>query len=158
MLPPTRLSSVEAGEKSFLSCPKAVSADLQTAKVFGFFFSFLTLSYKPASWSSCSSSTCRHFSFFWRNNLRTSWLLLAEPFVNRQSMMNQDQIQMVVYNLRKRNIDQQQQQQQQQQEEAAAGGSRKRKNIYKWGGGGGENTYLINRQKTLRRAKIHYFC
>ena len=48
MLPPTRLSSVEAGEKSFLSCPKAVSADLQTAKVFGFFFSFLALSYKPA--------------------------------------------------------------------------------------------------------------
>ena len=63
MLPPTRLSPVEAGEKSFLSCPKAVSANLQTAKVFGFFFSFLTLSYKPASWSSCSSSTCRHFFF-----------------------------------------------------------------------------------------------
>jgi len=67
---------------------------LITAKVFGFFFSFLTLSYKPAG-HPVPHLHAGIFSFFWRN-LRTSWLLLAEPFVNRQSM-NQDQIQMVVY-------------------------------------------------------------
>ena len=50
MLPPTKSSSVEAGEKSFLSFPKAVPTDLQTAKVFRFFFSFLTLSYKLAGY------------------------------------------------------------------------------------------------------------
>jgi hypothetical protein len=52
------------------------------------------LSYKPAG-HPVPHLHAGIFPFFWRN-LRTSWLVLAEPFVNRQSMNQEDQIQMVV--------------------------------------------------------------